>query len=495
MPELNKNKIKFPELFKIKWVYILSVLFILINAALIVKDYYWGILIPFAILAALLFIFSLDKMLLIITFLTPLAINVNVLEGGMGVSIPTEPLMFVAMLVFFLKLLFEGHFDRKITRHIVTIFIIINLSWITVTTCTSELLVVSLKFLMARLWFVIPFYFMATQLFRDKKNIGRFLWAYTISLIIVVIYTTIHHSMWGFAEKPGNWVMQPFYNDHTAYGAIIAFFVPIAALFAFGKAYSKTARLVGLVALFILIIALFISYSRAAWLSVVAVFGIYMLIRLKIKFRWILIPTLVLFGLFFAFQDQIMYKLEKNNQDSSSNFVEHIQSISNISTDASNLERINRWACALRMFEARPVFGWGPGTYQFEYAPFQRYRERTIISTNAGDGGNAHSEYIGPLAEEGVLGLLSFLAIAIAALFYGFKVYSRLEDKELKGLCLAVTLSLTTYFVHGFLNNFLDTDKLAVPFWGSIAIIVAIDVYHSGRKSLTDETQNEEIEE
>ena len=343
MPELNKNKIKFPELFKIKWVYILSVLFVLINAALIVKDYYWGILIPFAILAALLFIFSLDKMLLIITFLTPLAVNVNVLEGGMGVSIPAEPLMFVAMLVFFLKLLFEGHFDRKISRHIVTIFIIINLSWITVTTCTSEHLVVSLKFLMARLWFVIPFYFMATQLFRDKKNIGRFLWAYTISLIIVVIYTTIHHSMWGFAEKPGNWVMQPFYNDHTAYGAIIAFFVPIVALFAFGKAYSKTARLVGLIALFILIIALFISYSRAAWLSVVAVFGIYMLIRLKIKFRWILIPTLVIFGLFFAFQDQIMYKLEKNNQDSSSNFVEHIQSISNISTDASNLERINRW--------------------------------------------------------------------------------------------------------------------------------------------------------
>ena len=147
------------------------------------------------------------------------------------------------------------------------------------------------------------------------------------------------------------------------------------------------------------------------------------------------------------------------------------------------------------MFEARPVFGWGPGTYQFEYAPFQRYRERTIISTNAGDGGNAHSEYIGPLAEEGVLGLLSFLAIAFAALFYGFKVYSRLEDRELKGLCLAVTLALTTYFVHGFLNNFLDTDKLAVPFWGSIAIIVAIDVYHSGRKISNGDEQNEKIEE
>jgi hypothetical protein len=34
---------------------------------------------------------------------------------------------------------------------------------------------------------------------------------------------------------------------------------------------------------------------------------------------------------------------------------------------------------------------------------------------------------------------------------------------------------------HGFLNNFLDTDKLSVPFWGFTAIIVALDVYHTGK--------------
>ncbi len=39
-------------------------------------------------------------------------------------------------------------------------------------------------------------------------------------------------------------------------------------------------------------------------------------------------------------------------------------------------------------------------------------------------------------------------------------------------------LGLITYFAHGFLNNFLDTDKLSVPFWGFIAIIVALETYH-----------------
>jgi hypothetical protein len=49
-------------------------------------------------------------------------------------------------------------------------------------------------------------------------------------------------------------------------------------------------------------------------------------------------------------------------------------------------------------------------------------------------------------------------------------------------------LGLITYFTHGFLNNFLDTDKLSVPFWGFVAIIVALDVYH-----LTDEEKKHKI--
>ena len=63
------------------------------------------------------------------------------------------------------------------------------------------------------------------------------------------------------------------------------------------------------------------------------------------------------------------------------------------------------------MFEERPVFGWGAGTYQFEYARFQRSDLRTAISTNNADLGNAHSEYLGPLAEQGLLGLAGVLAL------------------------------------------------------------------------------------
>jgi O-antigen ligase len=229
------------------------------------------------------------------------------------------------------------------------------------------------------------------------------------------------------------------------------------------------------------IVALVLSYSRAAWISLAVGLVVFILVLLKIKFRWILLSLAVFIGLFYAFQNQILDKLEKNKQDSSENFVEHIKSIYNISSDASNLERINRWQSAIRMFHERPFWGWGPGTYQFLYAPYQMSKEKTIISTNAGDLGNAHSEYIGPLAESGLLGMLSVFAIFSLSIYYGLRVYKRAVTHEIKIISLGIVIGLLSYFIHGFLNNFLDSDKASVPVWGFIAILVALDLFHNNK--------------
>jgi hypothetical protein len=47
-------------------------------------------------------------------------------------------------------------------------------------------------------------------------------------------------------------------------------------------------------------------------------------------------------------------------------------------------------------------------------------------------------------------------------------------------------LGLVTYFIHGILNNYLDTDKAAIPFWGFIAILVSIDVVSKSEKAATE---------
>jgi O-antigen ligase len=281
--------------------------------------------------------------------------------------------------------------------------------------------------------------------------------------------------------------MEPFYNDHTAYGAVLALFIPAFAGFTFSNSYSKTIRLFSFLVLAILLMALILSFSRAAWISLAFSFIIYMIVLIRIKLKWIVLTLAIFFGVFFLFQNEIWDRLEKNKQGSSANFVEHFQSISNISTDDSNLERINRWQSAFRMFAEHPVFGFGPGTYQFEYAPYQHSNEKTLISTNFGDKGNAHSEYIGPLAESGIIGMLCMLGILVLTIFTGLRVYKRAEQKEIKMISLSILLGLITYFFHGTMNNFLDTDKASVPFWGFIAILVALDLYYLKKDKPGDE--------
>lgn len=455
------------------------------------RDIYWTLLIPFLAVILYLYFYSMDKILLLIVFFTPIAINMTDPQFGLGISLPTEPLMAGVLALFIIKLFYSNNYDRKILKHPLTIIIVLSLVWMFITSLTSQIPIVSIKALTARLWFVVPFYFVGILLFRKIKNIRAFIWLYAIPLVGVIIYTTYNHYLWRFSEQSGHWVMEPFYNDHTAYGAILAIFIPVFVGFSFTKTYSKTLRFFSFLVLAFLIMALILSYSRAAWVSLAFAILVYLVIALKIKLKWILVTFGILLSIFFLFQNDIWEKLEKNKQGTSANFLEHVQSISNVTTDDSNLERLNRWASALRMFRERPVLGFGPGTYQFEYAPFQRYSEKTRISTNAGDRGNAHSEYIGPLAESGVLGIFWFVSILVVVVRTGLRVYKKTDSKEIKMLSLSVLLGLITYYFHGTMNDFLDTDKASVPFWGFIAILVALDLYYMPKAKKDSEVSSD----
>jgi O-antigen ligase len=272
--------------------------------------------------------------------------------------------------------------------------------------------------------------------------------------------------------------MQPFFKDHTIYGAVIAMMLPLMFVFAFDKSYTPQNRFTSLIFFFIILIGIVVSYTRAAWLSVLGAYGIYLIYLFRVNWRVVFAGALVSLSVLGFFRNDIMQKISQNKQSSSEDLKEHLQSVSNIKNDASNLERINRWSAALRMFSDKPILGFGPGTYRFKYAPYQRSYELTYVSTNAGTLGNAHSEFLGPLSESGLPGSLSYLALLIATIVTGNRVYKTARSQQIRFLAIGSLIGLFTYFLHSFLNNFLDQDKASAPFWSLIAIIVALDVYH-----------------
>lgn len=448
-------------------------------------------LIPLIILIIYWAIFNIERVLYIMVFCTPLAVTLKSLglTEGIDLSLPTEPLMAGLMLIYILNELMYKITPRNILKHPITIIIIVQLAWMFITALTSVDIAVSIKYLIARLWFVFSCYFVATQLLKDRNNVRPFILAYAIPLAIVCLITIYQHAAFNFDDKIADWIVSPFYNDHTAYGAVLAMYIPVIIAMLFQSNASKIYKILYIFLISIFTAAIILSFARAGWLSLVAATGVFFTLLLKIKFRTLLLTTITFTVLFFSFQDEIFIALGRNNTDSEGDMSKNISSMTNISTDASNLERINRWSCAVRMFQEKPVLGWGPGTYMFNYAPFQKSNERTIISTNFGTNGNAHSEYLGPLSEQGLIGMLIVVVMLFSTLFMGYRLCYTVKDRNLKIITYGVFLGIFTYFVHGFLNNFLDTDKLSVPFWGFMAILVCIDVYHRNEEH-TEEGNN-----
>ncbi len=463
--------------------YFVIISFILINAyvLLFAKDmFYLFNMLPLAALVILLAIFDIEKIMYLMVFSTPLAISLKELgfNDGLNLSLPAEPLMIGITLIYFLNELSSGVTDKRILKHPITIIIFIQLAWILVTTVTSELPVISIKFLLARIWFLTSCYFIATELFKKKKAIIYHLLFYAVALAIVALITTYKHYGYAFDEKIADWIVSPFYNDHTAYGAALAMYIPVMVGIMLMKNVSTIVKVLCFGLLVIFLISIIVSFARAGWLSLVVSLAVLVSLLLKIKFRTILFTLIGGVIIFVSFQTEVLMILGRNNTDSDGDITANIESMSNISTDASNLERLNRWSCALQMFEEKPVVGFGPGTYQFLYAPFQKSSQKTIISTNFGDKGNAHSEYLGPLSEQGLIGALIVVALVFAVMFLGYRLVYSVKDKSLKILTITILMGMSTYFVHGFLNNFLDTDKASVPFWGFLAMLVCIDLYY-----------------
>ena len=468
----------------------------LITALLVVAalfQFYYLLLLPLVVGLLLLAFLYTEKSLLFFGALAPLSINFDNVGGGLGLALPTEPLFILMFLFITFRWLIKPDFRLEMLSHPISIAILAYLLWMWIATIFSTMPIVSIKFVMARTWYIVLFYFTCLSIFSNFKNIHWFFKAFTITTLGLVIFTLTKHAADGFIRSSSYGISWPFFPDHGMYAAAIAFAVSILFIYAFAGRHFGISLPFAPFLVFLLAILLFgivVSYTRATWLSLVAAIGMFAVLKMRIKFSWIL---LVLFGAFaygIINQEKILYDLEANKQGSSDDIEGHVKSVSNVTTDPSNLERINRWKCAGRMVSERPLFGFGPGTYVFQYSPFQKSDEITLISTFAGDMGDAHSEYFSAMSESGYLGLLTWIGIVLTTLGVSFKIFYREKPGKVRYTLLMAILGLITYYVHAFLNNYSQYDKIAVPLWTFTAVIAALDLYH--RETPSDVTSTEE---
>lgn len=476
---------------QLRWFYLIGVLFLALNVVCYIFDFYYIAALPLIPIFLYLLIHKTDKLILFLAFATPLSIPFKDIGGGIGMSLPTEPLIVLLFGGVLFKLISGKTFDLKILKNPIVLVALINMLWLYITSISSTHPIVSLKYSLSYTWYIVVFLLLMSHFFKSEKAMTTFVWLFSLATFILTAYTLKNHAAEGFTRLYAYTAMRPFLPDHGMYAAAISFALPpmlVIGILGNKMGQSKFAMVVALGVSLVIALGVIFSFTRASWLSLAIAFVVFLLLLAKVKFKTVMTVAVSFLAVFLLFQNVIFSELARNKQDSDDDIGSHLQSFSNVSTDPSNLERLNRWSCVYRMFQDKPVMGFGPGTYTYEYGPYQLPHEMTIISTNSGDLGNVHSEYLRPFAECGLLGGLLWIALVLATLHQGFQVYYESDNLKIKGLVLGALLGLVTYFIHGFLNNYSEFDKIAVPMWGFISIIVAAKTYHYKSSISTTET-------
>jgi len=407
----------------------------------------------------------------------PLSLDLGVM-GGAQLSFPAEGMLILLIPVC---LLFNRRYRQKfgeLLKHPLAILLVLDILFLIFISLFSTHIDVSFKRVFIRGLFFFGFFLMI-QLFEDKNKLVWPWIFYAIGLIPVMYFTIQNHIHHEFNPRTVFNICTPYYSDHTLYGACLAFMIPMLAIVLIKRRLFQLSRplfTILLVTFIFIVLSEILALSRAALISIVVAGLFSLLLKYRVRFIHLMLGLVVAGGVVWSISDQLYDSIQENESVSNDGeLVNHFSSVTNVSTDASNLERVNRWVCALRMFEKKPFTGYGPGTYQFEYNQFQTLANKTYISTNTGDRGNAHSEYLTYLSETGIIGFLIFIGIIFVSVYMGMNNHYTVSDPVLKALNLGALLGLITFYFHGLFNSFIDQSKMAFLVFTALATIVWIN--------------------
>ena len=428
------------------------------------------LLLPGLVLAGLFSLHSLRKLYYLFFFLLPFSIEYQI--GSFGTDLPSEPMM-VGLLGLGLLFLIKNSKEAKATllTHPISLIVVVHLMWITLTMLTSTYPMVSFKYLLAKIWYVFPFFFIPLILFSKESQYRRLFQIFSISTFIAIAYVLVRHSTSGFSFDQSNKVVRPIFRNHVNYALMLIAFLPYY-WYVFKTSFKKF-KWVGWGLLAVLILAIYFSYTRAAQLSVILVVAYYWVVRLRQTVLCIGLGLAMLVGLTtflswdakyldFAptYENTIAHKKFDNLVEATAKF-----------EDVSTVERFYRWIAGGYMVKEKPLMGFGPATFYNNYSSYTVTSYTTYVSDNPEKSG-IHNNYLMVAVEQGLIGLLIMLLVAILPLLYAERTYHLLTEAYEKSLVMAAAMSYFVINVTILINDMLEADKVGPIYFLSAAIIL-----------------------
>jgi O-antigen ligase len=270
-------------------------------------------------------------------------------------------------------------------------------------------------------------------------------WLFPVALFIVLSQTGIGVISW-FAPKalPAKWVD---YENHRTIGTLVNTnaFVTTLVLTGFLVLHygqQSTSNRIRLGSIFVLLLTaygIFISFSRAGWLAgALALLGLAAAYpKFMFKLGLAVVPVALLVASVFL-QNQLTWAAQRLISGDS---------------EQSALSRVPVYAAAVRMFQAKPYFGWGYGNFD----RFDRQFQNPPVANISGDNKDhaSHNFFLSMIAEQGLVGILLYLTPVFFWLRMTVKYFSKLPRDGFWGRKILIVFWMTIlshFVVYNFAN-------------------------------------------
>ena len=407
---------------------------------------------------------------------TPLSIEMLV-GDSFSAALPTEPLMLILAGSFLVWLLLRyKQVPWQRFRHPIVTVLGLHLGWLLVATMFSVDHTVSLKWMAAKLWYVFAFFGVTVLLVKKPVHFRTLFWFLFIPALFTVIWTLTRHAGRNFSFADVNLSMEPFYRNHVNYAVFVALVTPYVWMAVSWYPKWSWPRMLLLISRWLFPLAIYLSYTRSSWISLVVGMVAYVLMRRNALRQASLVALMALLGTCgWLLQNNryLDYAPDFSKTIYHDDFADHMAATATLQ-DVSSAERIYRWVAGWYMFLDKPVTGFGPGNFYPNYQNYTISSFYTYISRNE-EQSTVHNYYLLTLLETGLIGCILFFTLIYVALFSAQRAYIRLRDPDARTLMMAATISLVTILVNLFFSDLVEADKIGTMFFAALALIVALD--------------------
>ena len=444
---------------------------------------------------AVLWLVAVDirKVFLLLLASLPLSMEES-LPGGFATDFPSEQLMWLLLLAgggWFV--LHWRKTDARFLRHPIAIALLAHLMWMTVCVALSQDLYVSFKYWLAKGWYIVVFFFLAGRYLSREQDFKNLLWWFFLPLLLAVSIVIARHAAIGFSFEEVGFVMGPFFRNHVTSACVLAIFLPFVWFGTYWYRRYSAAWWLLVFGITLFIVGINFSYTRAAYVALLAAIGISWVIRRRLL-NYVLLVAAIGFALLVGFvsnkDNWLQFAPEYEKTVTQVRFDRLLDATTKLE-DISTMERVYRWVAASYMIRDRPFAGFGPGTFYFFYKKYTVTSFKTYVSNNPERSG-IHNYFLMVTVEQGLPGLLFFLIFSAVVMLKGERIYHRTRDAGRRRVLLAALLCFILLNLLMLMNDLVETDKMGSFFFMSAAILINIDLENkdiaAGEETAADET-------